>query len=202
MSNSLAILSRFRNFIVAFFLVVLAVGIFPSAAVADRGAPWDVTEPADYYVIVTSGDGVNIRSYPDESQSKVGFAPYETRLHVIGTTNNTDSGTWMQIDSPAGWVIASAVIEESQYVPPAPPSTESTPDPAETTTEQTPTTDQSNTAKAQGAEQSSQQSSTSKGLVIALVVIVAVICIISMLLLYLLFVKGKKTEPGSPAAPW
>lgn len=198
MSNSPTVLKKLRICIVALFLAALSVGISPNTAMADRGAPWDMTQPADYYVIVTNEDGVNIRENPDQSTSKVGFAPYGTRLHVTGTVNNIDSGTWLEVDY--GFIIASAAIEESQYVPPAPATTESVP--AETTPEQTPTTDQSTTAKAQGTEQSSQKSGISKGLVIALVAIVAVICIISILLLYLLFVRQKKTQPGSPATPW
>ena len=208
MSNSPAILHKYRIFVVALMLAPLLLMISPSSALADRGAPWDMTEPADYYVIVTSADGVNIRENPDVTQNKVGFAPYGTRMHVSGTVENIESGTWLEVDR--GYIIASAAINERDYRPPAPATPKFTPrktNPAPVTsqtTSKTPTPEQTTSSESSGADQDqdSQRSGVSKGMLIALISILGLICIVSIILLYLLFIRGKKNPPASPGTPW
>lgn len=207
MSNSPSILHKFRIFLVAWILAALSLIAVPSTALADRGEPWDMTEPADYYVIVTSGDGVNIRENPDVTQNKVGFAPYGTRLHVSGTVKNIESGTWLEVDR--GYIIASAATNERDYRPPAPatPKVTQNTNPAPATSETTSETsapEQTSSSKSSGAaqDQDSQKSGVSKGLLIALISILGFICILSIILLYSLFMRGKKNPPASPGTPW
>lgn len=208
MSNSPAVLHKFRIFLLTLVLAALSLIAAPSTALADRGAPWGMTEPADYYVIVTSADGVNIRIGPDVSENKLEFAPYGTRMHVTGTVENYESGTWLEVD--LGYVIASAVTNERDYRPPAPASPKITPqntNPApatSATTSKTPTPEQTTSSKSPGADQDreSQKSGVSKGLLIALISILGFICIVSIILLYLLFMRGKKNPPASPGTPW
>ncbi|MDU1224081.1 SH3 domain-containing protein [Varibaculum cambriense] len=207
MSNSPSILHKFRIFLVAWILAALSLIAVPSTALADRGAPWGMTEPADYYVIVTSADGVNIRIGPDASENKLDFAPYGTRMHVTGTVENYESGTWLEVD--LGYIIASAATNERDYRPPAPATPKVTqntnPAPAASqTASETSAPEQTSSSKSSGAaqDQDSQKSGVSKGLLIALISILGFICILSIILLYSLFMRGKKNPPASPGTPW
>ena len=202
MSNSPAILKKLRIGIVTLFLAAVSIMVSPSSAMGDAAPPWSDITSEDYYVIVSAWDGVNIREFPGVNYQKLSFASPGTRLHVIGSVTNENGKPWLKIESPSGWAAASEVTNERYYTPPAPKTTESAPAPAESTSEPTATKTVTTTAKAADSDKSGKKAGVSMGLLIALVAIVAVICIISMLLLYLLFVKGKKTEPGSPAAPW
>lgn len=202
MSDSPAVLKKFRIFIVTLFLAALSLIVAPSSARGDDAKPWSAMTSEDYYVIVSAWDGVNIREYPGVNYDKLAFASQGTRLHVIGSVTNENGKPWLRIDYPSGWAAASEVTNERYYTPPAPAITESAPVAPKTTPTQTATKTVTATAKAPDAEQSSQKSGISKGLVIALVAIVAVICIISILLLYMLFIRGKKNLPGSPGVPW
>ena len=207
MSNLRILSSKLRFLVIAAVLAILSVMVCPPLAVADRGAPWDFPEPEDYYVIVSAWDGVNIREFPGVNYKKLAFASQGRRLHVIGSTLNENGKPWLKIASPSGWAAASEVTKESQYRPPAPATTKSTPlatssTPAATTPTPTQTSSEEQTtsapAKANASKQSSQNQGVSKALLIALV---GFICIISVLLLYLLFVKNKQRQSDFPGYP-
>lgn len=210
MSNLRILSSKLRFLVIAAVLAILSVMVCPPLAVADRGAPWDFPEPEDYYVIVSAWDGVNIREFPGVNYKKLAFASQGRRLHVIGSTLNENGKPWLKIASPSGWAAASEVTKESQYRPPAPATTKSTPPatsstPAATTSTPTQTSSEEQTtstpAKATASKQSSQNQGVSKALLIALVVLLGFICIISVLLLYLLFVKNRNSQSDFPGYP-
>ncbi|MDD7465416.1 MAG: hypothetical protein PUK59_04165 [Actinomycetaceae bacterium] len=187
----------------------------PPPALADGALPWDGNEsPADYYVLVTAYDGVNIRNCPSVSCPKLDFKDPGETLHVLATIKGLDSDlTWLRTESPQGWIASSEVTpindpepKSAQPSAPAPQSTtpKATNPPDPKPSDKKPDSASSDKRKAPTAAgktpPTSEQPASADNddaflpLVIIVVALVILICILSAVLLYLLFMRKKGTQ--------
>ena len=179
----------------ALFVIVTALAgffCFPQPAAADAGAPWDgYATPADYYVIVIAEGGANIRTQPSTAWDAVEYVDSGQRLHVINTATNFDDEVWLEIDSPSGWIIATAVVDEADYQPPEHEGEESD--------EESDNDEAVSSGKTAEEQEADEASASTRILLFVLLGVIGATCIVAMISIYMLFIRNK--TPKQPPYP-